>query len=180
LSGIKKANDYSNETKKRNTFHILNSHNKKLKHMKKIVKYGLIGGGIAAAIGAVVIIYLFNMPHRDIQGEEASYRLKANSLVNEFIEQPEKSNEKYLDKVIIVTGEVSEISEDQLKQKVVSLKTDKAGINCTFTEASKSAADKLKPGDEVSIKGVVRLGAGYDEFLDITEYAILEKCDLIE
>jgi hypothetical protein len=39
--------------------------------------------------------------------------------------------------------------------------------------------EELKIGTKVSIKGVIRSGAGYDEDLDMYEDVILEKCDLI-
>lgn len=148
--------------------------------MKKVVKYGLIIGGVGLIVGISFFFYMFYMPHRNIQGEKESFTLDANQFVNEFLADVSASNAKYLDKVVVVSGEVKEISEDQLKQKVISLKTDKAGINCTFTIETNANVQKIKVGDSVKIKGVVRLGASYDEDLDLTEFAILEKCDIIK
>jgi len=148
--------------------------------MKKVVKYGLIIGGVGIAIGISIFLYMFYMPHRDVQGEKESFAVEANQLVNEFLSDVNASNAKYLDKVVVVSGEVKEISEDQLKQKVVTLKTDKAGVNCTFTAETNANAESIKVGENVKIKGVVRLGASYDADLDLTEFAILEKCDLIK
>lgn len=148
--------------------------------MKKTVKYGLIAGGVGIVIVIGIFLYMFNMPHRNIQGEDASFAVEANQFVNEFLADVGASNAKYLDKVVIVSGEVKEISEDQLKQKVISLKTDKAGINCTFTVETNANAQKIKVGETVKIKGVVRLGASYDEDLDLTDFAILEKCDIVK
>lgn len=137
----------------------------------------LLAGGI--------VFYIFNMPHRDVQSATTDYRVTATALVNEFLSDPEKGNKKYLDdggdsKVIEVTGEVSSISEDFNKQKVVLLKSaeDKAGVSCTFAAETSNQVERLSVGQMVSLKGVIRAGATYDEDLEMYEDVILEKCAL--
>ena len=146
--------------------------------MKKSVKYLLFAGIAGLIIAGSIGLYMFYMPHRDVQGEKASFTIGAEQLVTEFMNNESESNAKYLDNVVVVKGTVAEISEDQLKQKVVVLKTKTAGVSCTFIEATNANAEKLSVGDQVSIKGIVRMGASYDEDLDLAEYAILEKCDI--
>lgn len=136
---------------------------------------GIAGILVIAAVG----MYMYYMPHRDVQSENAAFTLDAGQLVNEFTNGPAESNAKYLDQVIIVSGTVAEITEDALLQKVVLLKADNSGVSCTFMKETNENAVKLKPGDQVKIKGIVRLGASYDEDLDLAEYAILEKCDIV-
>jgi len=148
--------------------------------MKKSVKYLLFAGIAGLIIAGSIGLYMFYMPHRDVQGEKASYTIEAEQLVNEFMDNMAASNAKYLDNVVIVSGTVSEINEDQIKQKVVVLKTANSGVSCTFVDATNANAEKLSVGDEVKIKGIVRMGASYDEDLDLSEYAILEKCDIIK
>lgn len=148
--------------------------------MKKSIKYLVFAAIAAILIVGSIGLYMYYMPHRDVQGEKASYTIEAEQLVNEFMSKPDESNSKYLDKVIEISGTVEEITEDQLNQKVVLLKTANSGVNCTFTAETNSNAKKLSIGDKVKIKGIVRLGASYDEDLDLTEYAIIEKCDIIK
>ncbi len=148
--------------------------------MKKSVKILLIVVVFGILSVGGTILYMFNMPHRDVQGETAKYTIEANKFVNEFMDNSEASNAKYLDNVVVVSGTVAEISEDQLKQKVILLKTDKAGVNCTFTAETNVNANKLSAGDKVKIKGIVRMGASYDEDLEEAEFAILEKCNIIK
>jgi len=148
--------------------------------MKKGLKFSLIGGGSLALVGIIVVLYLFNMPHRDVQGEDASFTIEAQSLVDEFLNDAAASNAKYLDKVVIVSGTVSKIETDKLGQKVVLLKAGNSGVNCTFTIETNKDAEKLKDGDIVNIKGIVRLGASYDEDMDLVEYVILEKADVVK
>ena len=147
--------------------------------MKKNVKYLLIAAIAIIVIGGSIGLYMYNMPHRDVQGEGASYTVEADQFVNEFMDNITESNAKYLDNVVIVSGTVAEISEDQLKQKVILLKTEISGVSCTFTIETNANTEKLTEGSKVKIKGIVRMGASFDEDLDLAEYAILEKCDII-
>ena len=113
--------------------------------------------------------------------------MDASELVLEYLANADLANEKYLEqegdsKVIAITGTVSSIDEDLNHQKVVLLKNadENAGVSCTFMAVTNANATKLKPGDKVTIKGVIRSGAGYDEDLELYEDVIMEKCDVIQ
>lgn len=151
----------------------------------KIIKVGLLIIVVGVLLAGGIVFYIFNMPHRDVQSTTTDYQVTASTIVSEYLADPEKGNKKYLDdegesKVIEVTGEVSSISEDFNKQKVVLLKSpeDKAGVSCTFTAESNSQVERLSVGQIVSLKGVIRAGATYDEDLEMYEDVILEKCAL--
>ena len=148
--------------------------------MKKSVKYLLFAGIAGLIIGGSIILYMLNMPHRDVQGEKAAFTVEANQFVNEFMDNEAESNTKYIDQIVIVSGTVLEISEDLLNQKVVLLKAEKSGVSCTFFKESNSNVEKLSIGDKVKIKGKVNSGASYDEDMDLEEYANLEKCDIVK
>ena len=153
---------------------------------KKFVKWGLILmiGGIIVGGGAV--LYIFNMPHRNVQAASADFQLEAKQLVNEYLADAGASNNKYLQeegesKIIAVTGIVASIDEDMKQQKVVLLKDagEKAGVSCTFMASTNANAENLRKGNKVTIKGVIRSGAGYDEDLELYEDVIIEKCDVL-
>ncbi|MDA1120682.1 MAG: hypothetical protein O2887_09380 [Bacteroidetes bacterium] len=153
---------------------------------KTILKWTLIIGLTGGTIGGGYGIYMFNMPHRDVQGTNADFTLEAQTLVEEYLNNAAAANEKYLQedgdsKVIIVYGRVASIDIDLKGQRVIQLKevNGKAGISCTFMESTNANAEALRPGQLVKIKGVIRSGAGYDEDLDLYEDVILEKCDLV-
>ena len=152
---------------------------------KKIVKWGLILMVSGVVIGGGAVFYIFNMPHRDVQNASADFQLEATQLVNEYLVDIHTANDKYLQeegnsKIIAVTGIVASIDEDMNHQKVVLLKDadDKAGVSCTFMANTNANAANLKKGNTVTIKGVIRSGAGYDEDLELYEDVILEKCDV--
>ena len=138
----------------------------------------VIGGGIA--------LYIFNMPHRDVQASSVDFHMDAKVLVDEYLTDLDGSNNKYLQeegdsKIIAVKGIVSAMDVDMNQQRVVLLKDEnqEAGVSCTFMESTNVHAESLQLGDEVTIKGVIRAGAGYDEDLELYEDVIMEKCDIL-
>lgn len=144
----------------------------------------IISAGVV--IVASVALYMYNMPARDVQATKTDYNFKASAIVKEYLADPEKANQKYLDdegesKVLEITGIVADISEDFNKQKVILLKsdTDKAGVSASFTSETNKSTQGVNIGDEITIKGVIRSGASYDEDLGMYEHVILEKSDII-
>lgn len=153
---------------------------------KRIIKIGLIIIAVGI-VGAVSIgAYLFNKPHRDVQAADVDFTMNSKDLVQEYLDNPKASDQKYLDetgysKIMAVTGKVHSISRDMSNQWVVLLKDegDKVGVSCTFTAATNVSAEKLQVGQTVTIKGVIHSGASYDEDLDLYEDVIIDKCDVV-
>lgn len=141
---------------------------------------------VGILIGSSVAYYLFNMPQRNVQATKTNFSLSASDIVNEYLFNADSANAKYLQeegdsKILAVKGKIYSISVDQKNQKVILLKdsSEKAGVSCTFTQETNNHADNLKEGQIVTIKGVIRSGAGFDKDLDLYENVIMEKCDII-
>ena len=141
-------------------------------------------GGVLLVAG--MAIYLYNMPHRDVQASKTDYSLTGTEIVNEYLSDPGAANQKYLaadgnSKILEITGEVARISEDFNGQKVVLLKSDgdKAGVSATFTEGTGRNLEGIQQGQEVTVKGVIRSGAFYDEDLAMYVNVVIEKSDII-
>ncbi|BAX81762.1 OB-fold protein [Labilibaculum antarcticum] len=154
---------------------------------KKILKIGVILLIAGLLIGGGTVLYMFNMPHRNVQSASTDFSLSASQLVAEYLENPAESNEKYLandgeSKVLEIKGTVAKISEDFKGQKVVLLKgtSDKAGVSCTFTKETNENISNTRVGEIVTIKGVIRLGASFDSDLEMYENVVLEKSDLVK
>jgi len=81
-----------------------------------------------------------------------------------------------------VSGVVNQISEDFNHQKVVLLKSDNylAGVSCTFTKETNGEDESFQVGDKVTIKGVIRSGATFDEDLEMYENVIIEKSSVVK
>jgi len=168
--------DYTNKHKFQNVMLTKN-----LKSAKVII-LSIVVFVIGSAIFAV---YSFNDQYRDVIYSPADFHMDSKMLVREYLKDPIGADERYLDeegdsKIIEVNGTVNEISEDYNQQKVVVLKDleDKVGVSCTFTKKTQEKLARIKIGNKVTIKGVIRSGALYDKDLAMYEHVILEKCSL--
>lgn len=144
----------------------------------------ILTSGILIAVA--IALYMFNKPARDVQATKTDFSYNASEIVNEYLTDAKKANNKYLDeegnsKVLEITGTVANISEDFNHQKVILLKapTDKAGVSATFTKETNTHTTNIKVGDNVTIKGVIRSGATYDKDLEMYENVILDKSDIV-
>lgn len=153
---------------------------------KKLFRTVAIIGTATLLIGGGIGLYMFNKPHRDVQSARTDYALSSSEIVREYLNDYVAANQKYLSangdsKVLEIAGEVNRISENFNGQKVVLLKSgeDKAGVSATFTSESNENLEGIQLGQTVTIKGVIRSGASYDEDLELYEHVILEKSDIV-
>ncbi len=105
---------------------------------------------ILLALGSLAL-YIFFKPHRSIENEVTT-TVNADSLMAAYMRDEAAANIVYLDKALVVTGEIAEININQEGQTVVILKTGDpiSGIVCTI---KKNPAKSLQIGQQVLIKG---------------------------
>ena len=136
---------------------------------------------IIALLGGSIGLYMFNMPHRDAQNIEAEFNLTASDLANQFLENNKLANSTYLSedgdsKVGIVKGKVKEVGKNAKGESYVIIRDDNSpvGAQCSF-----QSEININLSDIISVKGVIRSGAEYDE--DFEEYidVIIEQCSII-
>lgn len=151
----------------------------------KFIKIGLILLVSGVVIGGSVVLYMFNMPHRDVQSAQTDMILTADDLVNEYLVDATTANNKYLDeegesKILEITGTVFSIGEDFNGNTEILLKSPdgKAGVSCAFTPETNAKSDGLTIGQTVTIKGVIQSGAAFDADLEMYENVIMDKCDI--
>lgn len=153
---------------------------------KRIIKVAAILATIGILSAITVAVYMFYMPHRDVLSARADFSVTSSTLVSEYLTNGQKANSKYLaadgnSKILEVTGQISRISEGFGDQIVVLLKGegDRAGVNCYFEKETESALASLSTGDKITVKGVIRSGASFDEDMGIYEHVIIEKCSIV-
>jgi len=99
---------------------------------------------------------------------KADYTIAANDLIREFMANDTATNKKYLDKTLVVNGEVSAV--DMLPDSTGTIKfADSTGSYVIFS-LEKDQLNQVKnimPGDPVSLKGVCS-GSIYSEILGTT------------
>lgn len=167
--------------------YIIANRNKEMVTIKKnFFRILLLISSMVIVVGGGLGYYMFNKPARDVQNTKTDFSYNASEIVNEYLTDSQKANDKYLDekgnsKVLEIKGVVAEISEDYNKQIVILLKSpdDKAGVSCTFMSTTNAHTQNVKIGQEIVIKGVIRSGASYDEDLGMYENVIIEKSDII-
>ena len=154
---------------------------------KKVIKIIAIIGVAGIIIGGGIGLYMFNMPQRDVQSAQTDYSITSTEIVVEYLTDDKAANKKYLaadgdSKILEITGEVNKISENFNGQKVVLLKSgqDKAGVSATFFEETNDNLNGIIVGQTITVKGVIRSGAAYDEDLELYENVILEKSDIVK
>lgn len=113
----------------------------------------IIGIAIAVLIGGVYGYMQYNKPHLDIGKATVDYNLDAKDLLEDFQNDEAAAGEKYLDKVLLVNGEVKEISVQDEKTSIM-LKTGDplSSILCELEEPGD--LEKISPGQQIKIKGV--------------------------
>lgn len=154
---------------------------------RKIIKWTLLLGLIGVLIGGSIFLYMWFMPHRDVQATAVDFNTTTTELVNEYLTDSDAANNKYLQeegdsKILALTGTVAEINTDMEGNKVVLLKEEGAdlGVMCYFLKETSKNASSLSVGQQTTIKGVIRSGAEFDEDLELYEDAVMQDCDILK
>jgi hypothetical protein len=102
-------------------------------------------------IGAFIAYKQYTKPHRLIE-EEIAISIEASQLFSEFETSEVGANQKYLNKVISVTGTIVELNTNQDGASIILLETENPmfGVSCTLEEKS----DLVNVGSQVTIKGI--------------------------
>ncbi len=118
--------------------------------MKRSIPY-LIAFTILSIAAAYIWLFIWNPAPPSIE-ETKAISIDAVTLFNAFSQNEKKANADYLDKVLQVRGEVTNITTNADGITVILLKTDDMmfGINCTMEEKNSS----IKTGDQVRLKGL--------------------------
>jgi len=113
--------------------------------------------------------YVFNKPHRSLEQAE-SITVSADSLLASYLQNEKIANTKYLDKALVVSGEIAEINKNQSGETVIILKTQDpmAGVVCTLQKIPETG---LNIGQQVQVMGFC---SGY--ISDV----VLRDCQLIK
>jgi len=90
---------------------------------------------VGIVVGSASVYYIFNMPRRNISKEKAVYALEAKQLISEFKKDEDSATKKYLDKTILVKGEIKSIRILNNHGMVFSLEDEMEGVSCSVDSA---------------------------------------------
>jgi predicted small lipoprotein YifL len=101
-------------------------------------------------------------------GEYAAVRISAADLAKEYEADREATVKKYDKKHLVVTGEVTSKSANDVGAVTLGLKTGNAtAINCSFTAFDKDAAAGYEVGQTVTVLGEFTLNFGSGNTVDL-------------
>jgi hypothetical protein len=125
---------------------------------------------------------MYNKKHFSVESATPVAEISAVELHKTFSSDTTLANTKFIgdevnQKVIQVTGAVSEIKKDQQGSTILLLKTgtDGAYINCTLEFKQESIAI----GKSITVKGICT-GYNYDAEMGIPGDVILTRCFIIK
>ncbi len=97
--------------------------------------------------------HLYVKPHQSAAGESADFTIEADSLYQQYQTNEHLSDQKYLGKVIEVSGKLSEIQHSGNNEIwILSPQQGGGGINCQLFAGTKPDPEP-KSGDLVTVKG---------------------------
>jgi hypothetical protein len=97
--------------------------------------------------------HLYDKPHQSAAGETVTLSIAADSLYHQYQSDEHASDQKYMGKVIEVTGKISEIQHNGTSEIwILSTQSGGGGINCELFAGAK-INHHPKAGDAVTVKG---------------------------
>lgn len=126
------------------------------------------------AIAAIAGYSLWNEPHKDVKNASA-IQISAMALYNNLTKDSVSMKSKFINNIVIVTGEIKQVSENQKGEQIILLETNISGgsVNCTMEEK----ANNVKKGDTISIKGICSGYIGGDPDIDLPGDVFLIRCN---
>ena len=125
-------------------------------------KYYIIFIVLIILIIALVYNFIYK-DHRDITNEKAIYELTVSDLNQDFDNNVDLANKKYLDKTITIYGVIS----------LIDFENTTIVLESSVSARIKEQIGSVEAGDKVKIKGRF---IGYDDLLD--EYKI-DECVIL-
>ena len=144
---------------------------------RKKLKSIILAVIIVAFAFAGGIWYVFTQKFTDTEKEKADYTINAFDLIKEFKNNDSLANKKYAEKIITVTGLVTEVEAADTTVNIKMADTTSGSYAIfAFQQQNLTEAKAIKEGDKVSIKGSCSGGA-YSQILE-AEFITFKRCAL--
>ena len=136
-------------------------------------KYILISITVILLLLLGVSYYMYNKPAQDVQHADGK-KVTAIALYEQYSKDSVLAKNEFTQKILQVSGIVTQVSKNQQNNTVVLLKTniEGASVNCTM----EGSAEGINAGNNVEIKGICNgMGEG-DVDLGIMGDVYLVRC----
>lgn len=124
-------------------------------------------------IAAIVGYSIWNEPHRNIKNADG-VKVSAVQIYSYLTKDSATMKSKFVNNVVIVSGEVKKVIKNQNGDQVILLKTNipDGSVNCTMEEKK----NDVKPGNTISIKGICSGYIGGDLDMGLPGDVFLIRC----
>ena len=142
--------------------------------MRKKTKRNIFLTFIAILILTAFVGYcIWNKPHLNVKNDNA-IKTTAIALYSGLSKNDTISKSIYLNKVVEVSGVITQVSLNQQHQQIILLKTNVSGgsVNCTMEEK----ANNIKAGDSIVLKGICSGYIGGDMDMGLPGDVFLIRC----
>jgi len=144
---------------------------KKYSLLKKIGLFFLI----ILIVSAAWLWYVLTEKYADTSQITPAYSMTALDLIHEFEKNDSLANKKYAEKMMVVSGEVSEVEGvDSTVNIKMADSTSGSYVIFAFQQQDFGLVKKIKLGEKVSIKGSCSGGA-FSKILE-TEFITFKRC----
>jgi hypothetical protein len=122
--------------------------------MKTSVKIALLVVVFVAFGGILAALYMYNLKPKDLQKEKPHFVITAAEFQKAFEENEKASSEKYINKIIEISGEIITIEAATNSSWNITLQTasDFSKVLCTFPAIRDSSV--FVAGKQVTLRGV--------------------------
>jgi len=139
--------------------------------MKTYVKVALAVVSLIAIGGILAALYLYNQQHADLSKSRPDFVISASLLQKEFGDNEKLASEKYISKIVEVSGKISAVKPGENNVTSITLETESPLSSVICTIADGTDISKLAKGNEITIRGEC---SGF--LMDV----LLNNCSLIQ
>ncbi|MCB0630885.1 MAG: hypothetical protein R2824_21150 [Saprospiraceae bacterium] len=120
--------------------------------MKKILLYLLP----VLLIGLTAAYFMYNKPHQNMEKAAADLTISSKELFAAFESDETGANEKYLEKIVVVKGQIKDVSTNEEGHISLTLESesDMFGVICQLDELTEHPRTDFTVGETVSMKGI--------------------------
>lgn len=106
---------------------------------------------LVISAAAYVWFFVWNKPQTNVANADG-IKIAATALFSAYNSNEQIANQKYLEKILEVSGEVTGVNKNAEGLTVILLKTDDPmfGVNCTLEQKNV----QVKEGDTILLKGI--------------------------
>ncbi|HEY9342312.1 MAG TPA: hypothetical protein VIQ23_12075 [Hanamia sp.] len=140
---------------------------------RKFRRYIFLFLAATIAIAAIIGYRAWNKPHENIK-DAVAIKTNARLLYNSLAHDSVNAKLDFINKVVMVSGKVKQVAENQEKQQVILLQTDipDGSVNCTMEENIKN----IKVGETILLKGICMGYTGGDIDMELPGDVFLIRC----